>query len=124
MEYGVWIFRDEEFNDPIYAEPARVDLEDEALWVQICESVLEAYEGDGPRFDTKVVGDTRVGWKLHARTGVTVVASVEAEVAVSELKQFINDLTQRYFDEVDDARFPDVGGVADIIIDVIPPWEE
>jgi len=123
MDYGVWIFRDDEFVDPIYAEPEQVDT-DSALWQTICEHVLEAYENEGPRFDTVEVGEWRVGWKLHARTGVSVVAAVELEISITDLKQFLTDLAQRYFDEVDDARFPEVGGVSDIVVDVIPPWEE
>lgn len=123
MEYGVWIFRDDEFRDPIYADPEQIDVE-EGLWTALCENVLEAYEGDGSRFDTLEVGDWRIGWKLHSRTGVTVVVAVDLEVSVGDTRQFLNDLAQRYFDEVDDARFPEVGGVSDIVIDVIPPWEE
>lgn len=123
MEYGIWIFRDDEFLEPIYADPAQEDV-DEAVWVSVCEHVLEAYEGDANRFDTVEEGDFRIGWKLHSRTGVTVVVAVPTDNSVTETKQFLNDLAQRYFDEVDDARFPDVGGVADIVIDVIPPWED
>ena len=109
--------------DPIYAEPEQEDT-DPKLWEIICESVIEAFENEGPRFDTVEVGEWRMGWKLHARTGVSVVAAVDQEVSITDLKQFLTDLAQRYFDEVDDARFPEVGGVEDIVVDVIPPWEE
>ena len=61
MEYGVWIFRDDEFLEPIYAEPSQEDC-DESLWEALCEQVLEAYEGDGNRFDTTEHGEWRVGW--------------------------------------------------------------
>lgn len=123
MDHGVWIFRDDEFGSPIHAEPDVEDV-DPAVWESICEHVLEAYEGDGNRFDTVELGDDRLGWKLHARTGVTVAVMVESTIGVSDLKSFINQLTQRYFDEVDDARFPEPGGVADVLLDVIPPWED
>ncbi|MFK7930638.1 MAG: hypothetical protein AB8H79_20800 [Myxococcota bacterium] len=123
MDHGVWIFRDDEFDSPIHADPAVEDVEP-SFWQEICEHVLESFEGDGPRFDTVQVGDDRLGWKLHARTGVTVVVQVSAEIGVSELKGFITELCQRYFDEVDDARFPEPGGVADVLLDVIPPWED
>ena len=122
MEYGIWIFRDDEFLGPVYADPSRDELEEPGLWQFIREHVLEAFEGDGPRFETEVHDDWRFGWKLHARTGMSFVVAVHGEVTVSDLKQFISDLTQRYMDEVDDARFPDIGGVADIVVDVIPPW--
>lgn len=124
MEYGIWIFRDDEFLGPVYADPARDELDEEGLWQSICEHVLEAFEGDGPRFETEVYDDWRFCWKLHARTGMSFVVAVHGEVAVGDLKQFTSDLTQRYMDEVDDARFPDIGGVADIVIDVIPPWAD
>jgi hypothetical protein len=124
MEYGIWIFRDDEFTAPLYADPHREELEDEALWQALCEHVLEAFEGDGPRFETEIQDDWRVGWKLHARTGVSFAVAVKGDVTVSDLKQFLSDLAQRYMDEVDDARFPDMGGVEDIVVDVIPPWED
>lgn len=124
MGQAIWIFRDDEFNAPIFADPTREDLEDDALWETACEHVLEAFEGDGARFDTTTEGTSRIGWKAHARTGITLVVAVPAEVAVSELKGFLSDLMQRYMDEVDDARFPEPAGVEDIVVDVIPPWED
>ena len=124
LDQAIWIFRDDEFDVPIYAEPAREDLEDEALWQAGCEHVLEAFEGEGSRFDTSVHGAWRVGWKAHARTGITFVVAVPESVGVSELKGFLNDLMQRYMDEADDARFPEPAGVDDIVVDVIPPSED
>ena len=124
MSHGVWIFRDDEFDSPLYAEPSREDLEDGPLWQAICEAVLEAVDGDGPRADVIEHGDVRVGWKLNARMGISFVVAAGDGASASDVKQYLNDLAQRYFDEVDDARFPDLGGVEDIVVDVIPPWEE
>jgi hypothetical protein len=123
MSHGVWIFRDDEFDQPLYAEPSREDLEDEPLWQAICEAVLEAVDGDGSRFDVIDHGDGRIGWKLNARMGITFVVRATSEQSSSDVKHFLNELAQRYFDEVDDARFPDPGGLEDIVVDVIPPWE-
>ena len=37
---------------------------------------------------------------------------------------YLQQLAKRYMDEVDDWRSPDKAGVADVVVDVIPPWEE
>lgn len=124
MSHGVWIFRDDEFDSPLYAEPSREDLEDEPLWQVICEYVLDAVDGDGPRFEVVDHNGDKVGWKLHARLGISFVVRAPGDQLVSDVKQFLTELAQRYFDEVDDARFPDLGGVDDIVVDVIPPWED
>lgn len=124
MDYGIWIFRDDEFDAPLYAAPTREELEDEPLWQQVCENVLEAVDNDGPRFETSDFGSWRIGWKLHARTGVSFAVAVSQDVSVGDVKQFLNELSQSYMDEVDDARFPDLDGVEDVVVDVIPPWED
>lgn len=124
MHHGVWIFRDDEFDGPLYADPSREDLDDEALWETLCEAVLEAVDGDGSRFDLLEHGDRKLGWKLHARTGISFVAVAPGTTLPADVKQYLADLQQRYLDEVDDARFPDRSGVEDIVVDVIPPWED
>ena len=123
MDHGLWIFRDDEFDAPLYAEPERDELDDELLWETICEAVLEAFDGDGPRFDVLDHGEFKIGWKLDASTNLSFVARAPIDQPASEVKQYLTELVQRYLDEVDDARFPEPGGVQDVVVDVIPPWE-
>lgn len=124
MSQGLWIFRDDEFDTPVYAEPERDELDDELLWETICEAVLEAFDGDGPSFEVLDHGEHKIGWKLHSRSGLTFVTLAPVDEPVADVKQYLSDLLQRYLDEVDDARFPDPGGVQDVVVDVIPPWED
>jgi len=124
MEYGVYIFRDDEFLSPIHADPDQGDLDDPALWQAMCEHVLEAVDGDGPRVGGDTQGEWRVFWRVHARSNVTFVVIAPLEVKVGFLRRFLQDLQQAYVDEVDDMRFPDPGGVSDIIVDVLPTWED
>jgi hypothetical protein len=124
MSQGIWIFRDDEFDAPLYAEPSREDLDDDPLWQTICEAVLDAVDGEGSRFDVIEHAESKVGWKVHGRVGITFVVVTPGDVQSAEIKQYLTSLQQRYLDEVDDARFPDIGGVEDIVVDVIPPWED
>ncbi|MFT7521954.1 MAG: hypothetical protein ACI9MC_004106, partial [Kiritimatiellia bacterium] len=85
MEYGVFIFRDDEFLNPIHAEPARDDLDDSGLWEFMCEHVLEAVDGDGPRNGTDVLGDWRICWRVHNRSSVSFVVAAPERVRLSHL---------------------------------------
>ena len=55
---------------------------------------------------------------------MTFVAVVEEGVRAQQLEVFLQKVAKKYVDEVDDWRSPDRGGVAEVVIDVIPPWEE
>jgi hypothetical protein len=124
MDQAVWIFRDDEFRSPLYAEPTKEDLEDDGLWTAVCEHVEQAYEDEGPRFDTATHGDWRVGWKHLAKVGLTFVVCVRGEVEAGMLKQYLTDLSKHYLDEVDEPRFPELDGVEDVVVDILPPWDD
>ena len=123
MDYGLWIFRDDEFGEPIYAEPASEDVEP-SLWTALCEIALEAFEGDAARTGMQSAGDWNVRWKFHSKSGLSFVVAADQDLPSGEVKEFLDELVQRYFDEVDDVRFPEADGVEDIVVDVIPPWEQ
>jgi hypothetical protein len=55
---------------------------------------------------------------------VAIVAVVHADVPRRDVERYLKDLTSRYLDEVDDPAHPDRHGVADLLVDVLPPWEE
>lgn len=124
MDHYLFLFRDDEFADPIYAEPDPDDIEDE-LWTAACEAVQDAFTGDGKASGVITEGEHYIGWKLHSGTGVSVVVVVEAgDLTKKVVESHLSAVLRRYLDEVDDARFPEVNGVADVVVDVIPPWDE
>ncbi|MBT3218216.1 MAG: hypothetical protein HN348_03925 [Proteobacteria bacterium] len=122
MLQALFIFVDEDFSSPIFAEPADDNLDSE-VWDTIYTAVHEALEGDRRIDGTEEVMDFVVGWRVSVRTGLSFVAVVE-DIKARALEAFLLALSRRYFDEVVDARHPDRHGVADVVVDVIPPWEE
>ena len=42
----------------------------------------------------------------------------------SSLRSYLDELSQLYMDEVDDPRNPERVGLEDLLLDVIPPWED
>lgn len=122
MLLGVYIFVDDDFDDPIYAVPALDDLDDE-LRVTLCQLIDDAIEGD--RGNTGVVehGAALIGYRMSTRTGVSHVAVVEDGVARSELVSYLQELVTIYGDEVDAPRQPERAGVSDVVDIVEPPWE-
>ena len=121
VEPGLYIFRDIEFDAPIYEDPPREDLDD-ALWQSICEVVVDAFEGEGKYNGTKELDEVVLGWRFLARIGLSFVVFAPDDVSRSDLDKYITALSRAYLDEVDDARFPDLEGVADLILDVEPTW--
>ena len=124
MLLALCIFLDDEFDAPLYADPDRDDVEPD-LYTAICETVNDAIEGDRPSSGTHTeVEEVRTGWRHHGRSGVTFAAAVSDDISVGDLETYLKDLQRMYFDEVDDPREPEREGVEDVIVDVIPPWEE
>ena len=89
MLLGLYIVRDDEFEDPLYADPAPRELDDE-LWEALCEVSNDAQEGTEDHEGVRAVGEAWIGC----------------------------------LDEADDPREPDRHGVVDVVIDVVPPWDE
>ena len=52
------------------------------------------------------------------------MAIVSDDIRSSDVESYLKQVQRRYFDEVDDARRPERDGVADVVVDVIPPWDE
>jgi len=123
MQAGLYIFYEDEFEDPIYADPTSDDL-DEGLWEVACEAVQAALGGEGPSKGHSEVADHQVGWRTFNKLGVSFAVVVSSDVHAPLIDEFLQELARRYFDDVDDAQSPDRPGVADIDDDVIPPWEE
>lgn len=123
MLVALYIFVDDEFNDPIYADPGAEDLED-GLWERICEMTNDAIEGDQEPESYVQFGEYVLAWRHTARIGLTFVAVVTDDVKAQSVEAYLKDLSRRYLDEVDDVRNPEREGVADVVIDVIPSWED
>ena len=119
---GVLIFLDDDFAHPLYANPDPEDVDSE-LFRAICERVSDAMEDDGPVNGSVRQGDVRIAWRVHLGTGLTFAAFAD-DVKHRRLDGYLKSVSQRYFDEVDDVRSPDRNGVEDVVIDVIPPWED
>ena len=123
MLVGLYIFVDDEYDDPIYADPEPEEV-DRALWQAACERIDECYEEDGASRGVVEVAGHRVGWKIHLKMGISFVAIVRQKVGEDQLGRYLDALQVAYMDEVDDARHPDRAGVEDVIIDVVAPWED
>ena len=122
MLIGLFIVVDEDFDHPIYAEPV-VEEFDAELWAELTEIVEEVLEGDRKAVGIQEVGSYSIGWKTYMRNRLTFVAVVEG-VERPALHQFLAELGRTYFDEVDDVRNPEREGVVDVVVEVIPPWED
>jgi hypothetical protein len=123
MLLGLYIFLDDDFDDAVYGDPDPADL-DSLLWEAACEAVNDALEEQGAAHGVVVVGESRVGWLVHVRQGISFVAMVTDDVRGSDVERYLSHLSRRYMDEVDDPRSPERDGVADVVVDVIPPWED
>ena len=123
MLVGLYIVVDDEVDAPVYADPAPGELDD-GVWEKVCELVHDAFDGETDARGTVVVGESLVGWRALPKTGLTFVAVVTDDVRPQQVEFFLQQLAKRYMDEVDDWRAPDKAGVADVVVDVIPPWEE
>jgi len=123
MLVGMYILVDDEYGSPIYAEPPPSELDD-GVWHQVCELVQDVLDGEQETRGTLQQGEMLIGWRSLLKTGITFVAVVSAGVRPQLIELYLQKLAKRYADEVDDWRSPDKAGVADVVIDVIPPWEE
>lgn len=123
MLIGLYIFVDDEFDDAVYRDPSKEDL-DEGLWEAICEVTTDALDSDIEPEGHKAWGEYTIGWRHNSRLGLTFLAVVTDDVKSQSLDHYLRDLARRYLDEVDDPREPEREGVADVVVDVIPAWEE
>lgn len=123
MLRALYIVVDDESDDPIYADPPVADL-DEALFTRIAELVQDVMDGETEARGTEKTSDGLIGWRSLVKTGLTFVAVVSDAVKPQSLEVYLQKVAKKYVDEVDDWRSPDRGGVAEVVLDVIPPWEE
>jgi hypothetical protein len=123
MLVGLYIIVDDEYDSAVYADPSPAELDD-GVWVRIGELVTDVLDQEIDARGTVKVGDSIIGWRSLVKTGLTFVAVTTDDVKPQHVEIFLQKLAKRYVDEVDDWRAPDKGGVSDIVVDVIPPWEE
>ena len=125
MLVALFIFVDEDLEDPLYADPEADDLEPE-VWERVAELIQDVSEGDADGDGTDTIDaadDAVIGWRLVPKTGLSFVAVVQ-DATASQVERYLKALQKRYFEEVDDVRRPEREGVDDVVVDVIPPWEE
>lgn len=122
MLTSLHIIVDEDFNLPLYTDPELEDLEPDH-WNRVREIIVEVYEGERRADGIEALGDHLIGWKVMTRNALAFVAIAE-DVEEEDLTTYLKHLVRRYFDEVDDVRNPERDGVEDVVVDVIPPWDE
>ncbi|MBW1879151.1 MAG: hypothetical protein JRI25_03180 [Deltaproteobacteria bacterium] len=122
MLLGLYIFVDDDFDDPIYAAPDSDELDEEA-WEAGCEAIVAALEGDGHNAGVKTVGELRIGWKSMPRAGISFLVIVPKKTKATSVVSYLRHLSRTYMEEVDDPRYPGRHGVEEVVIEVIPPWE-
>lgn len=122
MLTSLTIIVDEDFNLPLYADPDTEELDPEH-WRRIREIIVDVLEGERKADGVEEIGDHLIGWKVMMRNALSFVCVVE-DVEKSEVETYLKALVRRYFDEVDDVRRPEREGVEDVVVDVIPPWDE
>lgn len=121
MLVGLYIIVDDDYDTPIYADPPPAELDD-GLWTEICELVQDVFDEEREGKGVSTIGDHHVAWRGLVKAGVTFVA-VTRGVKGALVEAYLQRLVRRYTDEVEDPRTPDRGGVEDVVVDVIPPWE-
>jgi hypothetical protein len=124
MLVGLFIFLDDEFEDPLYGDPADPADLDPVVWQTACEAVNDALDEEGHASGVRTVSETHVAWNSFVKQGISFVAMVTDDVKGSDVERYLAHLARRYMDEVDDARNPEREGVEDVVVDVIPPWED
>jgi hypothetical protein len=115
------IIVDDDFQPPIYIDPEPEDL-DPDLWTAVRQIVVDVAEGELAAIGARDHADVQIAWRSVVKNGLTFVCVVE-DVETGDAKAYLKDLAARYFDEVDDVRRPERDGVADVVVDVIPPWD-
>lgn len=123
MGHVLYILRDDDFDTPIFAGVPIDDL-DEDVWDAVMEVVHDAVENEGPRNGFSSVTESWIGWRHLARSGVSFIAVLDDEYEAGSVNEFLAELATHYMGEVDDVRFPDTEGLEDVLVDVIPPWDE
>jgi hypothetical protein len=124
MLVGLYIFIDDDFDSPVFAEPS-LDEIDEDLWEFVRERTNDAVEGDADAQGVVSAGDRMMlGWRHLVKWGVSFVCVVSSDVKTSQINGYLRALAKEYLDEVDDVRRPDRTGIKDVLVDVIPPWED
>lgn len=123
MVIGLYIFLDDEFDDPIYGEPSSGDL-DPALWEAACEAANDALDEEREPHGVIARSEHWIAWNVFVKQGVSFVTIVTDDVKAQEVERYLTLLARRYMDEVDDPRNPERDGVEDVVVDVIPPWED
>ncbi len=123
MLQAVLIFVDDDFQSPIYASPERGDL-DPDLWHEVCEAVNDALEGEVAPAGSRLGDGHRLGWRVLLKSGVSFVAVVHEDIKRKSLEGYLKALSVRYLAEVDNLRRPERDGVEDVVVDVIPDWED
>ena len=123
MVVGLYIFVDDEFETPLYGDPAPEDC-DPVLWEAACEKVNDALDEEGDAVGHRTVAEHHVAWHSFVKQGVSFVAIVTDDVRAVEVDRYLLNFSRRYMDQVDDPRNPERDGVEDIVVDVIPPWED
>ncbi|TNE92557.1 MAG: hypothetical protein EP330_01030 [Deltaproteobacteria bacterium] len=114
---------DADFERPLYAEP-EIDEIDEEWIARLVAIVDEVAEGDRRADGCDQYEEWHLGYKVLSRFGLAFCAVVTDDVPAAEVQTYLNNLAKQYTDEVDDIRDPDLDGLGDLIVDVIPPWEE
>lgn len=114
---------DGDFELPLYADPDVEDIDPDVL-ARFVQFVDEVAEGDRKPEGIEHLEEWHLGYKVVARTGVAFCAQVTDDVEAAEVTAYLNGLARLYADEVDDPRNPDSDGLGDLLLDVIPPWEE
>lgn len=123
MLIGLFIFLDDEFDAPVYADPAPADVEP-VLFTAACEAVSDALEDEREAHGVITTSETHIAWLCYVKQGVSFVALVSDDVKGSDVEKYLANLGRRYMDQVDDPRNPERDGVDDVVVDVIPPWED
>jgi predicted pyridoxine 5'-phosphate oxidase superfamily flavin-nucleotide-binding protein len=123
MRVALLITVDEDLEAPLYGDPPLDELP-EGVASRLSELATDIFDGEVARRGATVVDEHRIAWKMTPRVGVLFLCAVTAEVEEQDLKAYLDELTELYMDEVDDPRNPERDGLEDLLVDVIPPWED
>jgi len=121
--HALCILLDDEFELPIYSDPPVHDMDVE-IWDGICGLIQEILVGDREKIGSSLLAENRIAWRHLGRLGLSFVAAATDDLSEQALDVYLKGLSERYQDEVANLRDPERDGVADVVIDVIPPWEE
>lgn len=123
MRVALLITVDEDLEAPLYGDPPIEDVP-ESVSGSLLELVTDILDGEVARRGILDIDEHRLGWKMTPRVGVLFLCVVTRVVEDSSLRSYLDELSQLYMDEVDDPRNPERVGLEDLLLDVIPPWED